>query len=202
MGSFFKVIGKFAGFAAEKEAGKVLSEGVEAVRFIHTEEAGFKQIRMMRGEQKLGLLKYKEFGEGYTVMGIAGEAKGAGYQMRTELARVAKERGKNYLISDVFGSMSYDEVQAWTRLVEQGRAVKTEVPYAALGPRFAGRGGMKAAFMMPVTEATEVSTLKASRDLATAVGANKAVMKAGEGKSATSMSNRSLYGGNRTPRSL
>src|SRR5208337_2042681 len=154
MGSFFAKAAEFAGFAAEKEAGTVLSKAVgevaESVRFIHTEEAGFKQIRMMRGEQKLGLLKYKEFGEGYTVMGIAGEAKGAGYQMRSELARIAKEKGKNYLISDVFGSMSYDEVQAWTRLVEQGRAIKTEVAYAALGPRFAGRAGAKGAFMMPL----------------------------------------------------
>src|SRR5271157_436923 len=143
----FNQVSKFLGLATEKEGLQALSKAPEeAVRFFHTEEKGFKQIRMMQGEKKLGLLKYKEFGEGYTVMGIAGEAKGAGYQMRTELARAAQERGKQFLISDVYGSMSYDEIQAWTRLQEQGKAVAVNVPFAELGPEFAGRQGTKAAY--------------------------------------------------------
>jgi hypothetical protein len=49
---------------------------------------------------------------------------------------------------------------------------------------------------------SSTAVLNESRDFAAQVGANKAIMKTGEGKSATSMANRNLHSGNRTPRSL
>jgi hypothetical protein len=199
----FTQVAKFLGFTAEKEGLQALSkvpgeaaafikglEAAEPVRFLHTEEEGFKQIRMMQGEKKLGLLKYKEFGEGYTVMGIAGEAKGAGYQMRTELARVAQERGKQFLISDIYGSMSYDEVQAWMRLQEQGKAIAVNVPFAELGPEFAGRQGTKAAYrwnLRPATIAPD-KAVQLLKDRAV----TETVMHLGQGHDNSSMLRRSL----------
>jgi hypothetical protein len=190
----FQQAAKFLGFAVEKEGVQALSKVPEEAAafikslettsptFIHTEEEGFKQIRMMQGEKRLGLLKYKEFGEGYTVMGIAGEQKGVGFKMRSELARVAKERGKKFLISDVYGSMSFDEVQAWKRLEEQGMATGTNVPYSELGSTFAGRKGTKAAYKW---------NLEFVKDQAV----SSEVMHLGEGHDNSSMLRRSLKSG-------
>lgn len=208
----FQAAAKFAGFAAEKGAVKSLSavpgeaaafikslEGPAASKFVHGTEEGFKTLRLMEGEQSLGLLKYKEFDQGYTVMAIAGERKGAGMQMRSELARVAKSEGKKFLISDVYGSMSYDEMQSWTRLKSQGHDVmEVNVPYAKLGLQ---REGGKFAYQWNIAneeaaaaqltahaKAAPARTTVLARDVKTA----RNVMESGAGHDSTTLLNRKM----------
>lgn len=179
MGLFFQTISKFAGFAHEESAIATIAAKTSeaALSFIHTEEKGFKQIALMKGEQKIGQLKYKEFGTGYTVTGIVGEEKGAGMQMRTELARRAQAEGKEFLISDVYGSMSFDEGESWQRLKRQGQNVsEVQVPNTELG---LNRTGTKFAYKWSLD--TKVAEATANRSL-----------KAGQGNSNTSLLNRSL----------
>lgn len=202
---FFQIAEKFAGFAGKKAVTETLSkvpgeaaafikslESTEAFRFVHSEEAGLKRIQLMQGEQKIGQLKYKEFGQGYTVTGIYGEQKGAGMKLRTELARAAKAEGKEFLISDVYGSMSMDEMASWTRLKKMGHDVmEVNVPFAELGLK---REGTKFAYKLPLAgfEATSEGAQLAGYSLETSSLKNKQIMATGAGNDNTSLLNRSM----------
>lgn len=211
----FQTATKFAGFATEKVAAKGVAavpgeaaafikglEGAEdAIRFVHTEEEGFRQISAFKGETKLGNLKYGAFGEGYTVKGIYGSVKGVGSQLRSELARTAKAEGKKFLISDVYGSMSFDEMESWNRLKKMGHSImEVNVPYAELGLK--GREGGKFAFKWILEEgaAAEVAMPRASAEaaarqagmLATAEKASKQMLEAGRGNDTSTLLNRSI----------
>lgn len=202
---FFDIAEKFAGFAGKKAATTALSkipgeaatfikslESTDAFRFVHSEEEGFKRIQLMQGEAKVGQLKYKSFGQGYTVTGIYGEQKGAGMKLRMELARLAKTEGKEFLISDVYGSMSMDEMASWNRLKKMGHDVmEVNVPYAELGLK---REGAKFAYKLPLTgfEAAAESTELAGYSLETSALKNKQIMALGAGNDNTSLLNRSV----------
>jgi hypothetical protein len=202
---FFQTVEKFAGFAGKKAVTAAVSnvpaeaaaflkslEGTEAFKFVHTEEEGFKRIQLMQGEKKIGQLKYKEFGKGYTVTGIYGEQKGAGMKLRTELARAAKAEGKEFLISDIYGSMSMDEMASWQRLKKMGHDVmEVNVPYAELGLK---REGGKFAYKLPLSsfEAAAESTELAGYSLEASTLKNKQIMAQGAGTSSTSQLNRSI----------
>jgi hypothetical protein len=195
---FFEQAAKFLGFAAEKgattAAPKVISESIsEALSFVHTEEKGFSQIALMKGEEKVGQLKYKPFGEGYTVTGIVGEQKGAGMQLRNELARRARAEGKKFLISDVFGSTSYEGLASWQRLEQQGyNVIQTQVPHAELGLK---KPGSKFAYkwMLENEEAEkEAIRVKKAVTLQQAEDTAKNVMKSGEGNDNSTLLKRGL----------
>lgn len=203
--AFFQTVEKFAGFAGKKAVTAAVSnvpaeaaaflkslEGSEAFRFVHSEEEGFRRIQLMQGEQKVGQLKYKSFGQGYTVTGIYGEQKGAGMKLRMELARLAKSEGKEFLISDIYGSMSMDEMASWQRLKKMGHDVmEVNVPYAELGLQ---REGTKFAYKLPLSnfETAAEGQQLAGYSLEASAMTNKQIMQTGAGHDNSSLLNRSL----------
>lgn len=202
----FTQAAKFLGFAVEKEGAKALSkipteaaaflkqlERAEGFSFVHTKESGFQQISLMKGEKKFGNIKFKEFGEGITVTGIYSEVQGYGTKLRMEAGRVAKAQGKKFVISDVYGSMSADEMASWQRLKKMGQPVmETNVPYAELG---LNREGSKFAYKWDLLQqasqptADTAKTMKAAM-LARDTAVSHTVMQAGAGNDATSQANR------------
>lgn len=209
---FFKQAVKFAGFAGEKAATTAAShvpgeaaaflKGLDSTnefRFVHSQEQGFQQISLMQGEKKFGNIKFKEFGEGITVTGIYSDIKGAGTKLRMEAGRIAKQQGKQFVISDVFGSMSQDEMASWDRLKKMGYTVEeTNVPYSELG---LNREGSKFAYKWNIAqeeiaaqaipshvESTVKHTTTFARDSQASMGA----MKMGTGHDNSSLLNRSM----------
>lgn len=202
MGFFAQSVEKFAGFAGKKALTEAVSavpaeaaafikglEGTQELRMVHSQEKGFQQISLMSGEKKVGNIKFKEFGKGVTVTGIYSEVKGYGTKLRQEAGRVAKAAGKEFVISDVYGSMSADEMESWNRLKKLGHSVsEVNVPYAELGLK---REGGKFAFKWNLgDEATH--TVDKSAMMAHDAHTVKQVMQAGAGNDSTSLLNRGI----------
>ncbi len=223
MGSFFKVAEKFAGFA-EKEIGKLLKPGSMVYHSTAAPVTRIEELLAMKSKSytTAGPAVYvttREAAEQYTknVVGtkvlegrLSPDIKLLSFNAPLpasvqEQLQKAGMRGK-----------TYGEVMAEIR--EGGGEIGGKVH--ALQKSVAHEGYHGVTDIYPTREVIGIfgnevlegatyenlvqsqSVLKATRDLDNSVGVNKAVMKAGEGKSATSMAKHSLYGGNRTPRSL
>lgn len=195
MGFFTQAAEKFAGFATKattKAVAKTASEEVfigatkEGVQFFRQSNEDFSAIIARKESKKIGQLKYKEFGKGYTVTGIYGEIKGVGTQLRMQLASMAKAEGREFLISDIYGSMSVDEMSSWSRLKQAGLDVKeVQVPLSELGLQ---REGTKFAYKLSLQDELAKTNIQFQKNAITA----QQVMDSGAGNDATTLLNRSI----------